>query len=105
MEIKNARIIHIINYCAYVCRSMHADCYIKMPQVASHYVYKLHLINRLVASHLPISRLHLSIKNRKLKKDLPTSLYHPETPLFTGNSKREAFLKHLTQHLTQQVTF
>ncbi len=76
-----------------------------MPQVASHYVYKPHLINRLVASHLPISRLHLSIKNTKLKKDLPTSLYHPETPLFTGNFKREVFLKHLTQHLTQQVTF
>ncbi len=45
------------------------------------------------------------IKNTKLKKDLPTSLYHPEPPLFTGNSKREVFVKHLTQHLTQQVTF
>ena len=41
----------------------------------------------------------------KLKKDLTTSLYHPEPPLFTGNSKREVFLKQVTQHLTQQVTF
>jgi hypothetical protein len=39
----------------------------------------------------------------KLKKDLPTSLYHLETPLFTANSKREVlsevlsdlFAKHL----------
>ena len=44
-------------------------------------------------------------KKTKLKKDLTTSLYHPETPLFTSNSDREVFLKHLTQHLTQQVTF
>ena len=41
----------------------------------------------------------------KLKKDLPTSLCHLETPLFTGNSKREVFLKQVTQHLPQQVTF
>ena len=41
----------------------------------------------------------------KLKKDLPTSLYHPESPLFTGNPDREVFLKQVTQHLTQQVTF
>ena len=33
-----------------------------MPQVVSHYVYKPHLINRLLASHLPISRFPLSSK-------------------------------------------
>ena len=37
----------------------------------------------------------------KLEKYLPTSLYHPESPLFTGNSNREVFLK----QVTQQVTF
>ena len=44
-------------------------------------------------------------KNMKLKKDLPTSLYHPESPLFAGSLKREVFLKQVTQHLTQHVTF
>ncbi len=40
-----------------------------------------------------------------MKKDLPTSLYHPDSPLFTSNSDREVFCKDLTQHLPQQVTF
>ena len=56
-----------------------------------------HLVNLSLAS--------IFHKKTKLKKDLPTSLFHSETPLFTSNSDREVFCKDLTQHLTQQVTF
>ena len=43
---------------------------------------------------------------KKKNEKTPHHLTFPfETPLFTSGSESEVFGKHLTQHLTQQVTF
>ena len=42
---------------------------------------------------------------REFKKTPPHLTFLFETPLFTKVSESEVFGKHLTQHLTQQVTF
>jgi hypothetical protein len=52
-----------------------------------------------------LSAASFFLKKHEIGKDLPTSLYHPESPLFAGSLKREVFLKQVTQHLTQHVTF
>ena len=58
--------------------------------------------------HQPISApagVERSVIFREFQKRPHHLTFLPETPLFTGGSESEVFAKHLTQHLTQQVTF
>ena len=89
--------------------SLYAPLIITFHLFRCHKWFLILYINRIplsVQQHIiDLSLASIFHKKTKLKKDLTTSLYHPETPLFTGNPDREVFPKHLTQHLTQQVTF